>query len=60
MTTRVIEEKMELKQLRIPWTVQPCNAMKFEGLYEGLDWIVRAFRGDVGGVPQYVNIKSAG
>ncbi|UJR19856.1 hypothetical protein I4U23_022989 [Adineta vaga] len=38
-------EQMRLNDIRNrPWYLQPCSATRGDGLYEGLDWMLRAIR----------------
>ena len=42
MTATEITEKLELRQVRQKWFIQPTVAPTGDGLYEGLDWMSRS------------------
>ena len=47
MTVDEVTDKLELRDLqRRAWHVEPCCAMSGDGLYEGLEWLSAAKKGD--------------
>merc|ERR1712196_200073 len=45
MPTDRIAEALSLRSLHRDWFIQPCSALKGDGLVEGLDWLHRALNG---------------
>ena len=45
LTSNDVIQQMRLNQIRQrQWTLQPCSCSTGDGLYEGLDWLIRAIK----------------
>ena len=49
MTAEEVTEKLKLGQIRDhPWYIQPSSAIRGDGLFEGLDWLLSVFESSKG------------
>ncbi len=58
LTQDDVIKKMRLNDIRNrQWFLQPCSAHTGDGLYEGLDWLIRAVKSPRSSQSQHINIE---
>jgi GTPase SAR1 family protein len=45
MDENTLEEKLNIRKLKLKYKIQLCSAQKGFGIYEGIDWMIEQFSG---------------